>query len=223
VSNDANGLDTRAGEADDAGVSIPQLIQGVLDNHAHLFEDDDDADELSVALVNAMRAAMFGPVQPGKAACCATPGAGSEDEAEEAQEADDRELLDLYEACSTWTDGTACEVRVLQEEPALRLGPGAFLAMDTLEDGEVFPVLGYDLPDAGRVYYHRFPTGAEVWVTKSGAVVITHPDLILTPGGLDEGDSRAPDHDDEPDDDYDYDPGMEAEYEVAQSAYGERT
>ena len=104
-----------------------------------------------------------------------------------------RSLADLYDRCSEYTEGT-CPVQALNVTgEAVELGPASYLAWEELPAGETRAVLGYDLPDVDRYYYHHFPAETKVFVLTNGSLVITHPDLLLTTGGLDEGDeARVP-------------------------------
>lgn len=98
----------------------------------------------------------------------------------------ERAMVELFQACSVYTDRDACEAAEIEVKgPAVELGAGAFLAFDQLPGGETRPVLGYDLPDSGRSYYHPLPADTKVWAM-DGAVVIGQDDLKLTKHGLGE-------------------------------------
>jgi len=95
-------------------------------------------------------------------------------------------LGELFHACNVYTDREACEAAEISVSgPAVELGAGVFLAFDQLPGGETRPVLGYDLPDSGRSYYHPLPPDTKVWAM-DGAVVIGQDDLRLTKYGLGE-------------------------------------
>jgi hypothetical protein len=101
----------------------------------------------------------------------------------------DREAVaSLEAACRTWTgkDGECEAVHVNVEGDAIELGRGAYLAFVEYAGGAARPVLGYDIPDTGRAYYHQLAPGTRVLVL-GGAIVLQHPGLVLTPGGVDEG------------------------------------
>ena len=96
----------------------------------------------------------------------------------------DRTLGELFTACNIYTDRASCETAQINVSgPAVALGAGTFLAFDQLPGGETRPVLGYDLPDSGRAYYHPLPPDTKVWAM-DGAVVIGQDDLRLTQFGL---------------------------------------
>ena len=98
----------------------------------------------------------------------------------------DRTLGELFTACNLYTDREACETANINVSgPAVALGAGTFLSFDQLPGGETRPVLGYDLPDSGRSYYHPLPPDTKVWAM-DGAVVIGQDDLVLTQFGLGE-------------------------------------
>ena len=98
----------------------------------------------------------------------------------------ERAMVELFQACSTYTNREACETAEINVSgPAVELGAGRFLAFDQLPGGETRPVLGYDLPDSGRSYYHPLPPDTKVWAM-DGAVVIGQDDLVLTQYGLGE-------------------------------------
>jgi hypothetical protein len=98
----------------------------------------------------------------------------------------ERTLGELFHACNVYTDREACEAAEISVSgPAVELGAGRFLAFDQLPGGETRPVLGYDLPDSGRSYYHPLPPDTKVWAM-DGAVVIGQDDLRLTKYGLGE-------------------------------------
>ena len=98
----------------------------------------------------------------------------------------ERTLSELFNACTVYTDRESCETAEISVSgPAVELGAGAFLAFDELPGGTARPVLGYDLPDSGRTYYHPLPADTKVWAL-DGAVVIGQKDLRLTKQGLGE-------------------------------------
>lgn len=98
----------------------------------------------------------------------------------------ERAMVDLFQACNVYTDREACKAAEISVSgPAVELGAGSFLAFDQLPGGETRPVLGYDLPDSGRSYYHPLPANTKVWAM-DGAVVIGQDDLKLTKYGLGE-------------------------------------
>jgi len=95
-------------------------------------------------------------------------------------------MVDLFQACNVYPNREACETAEISVSgPAVELGAGTFLAFDQLPGGETRPVLGYDLPDSGRSYYHPLPPDTKVWAM-DGAVVIGQDDLRLTKYGLGE-------------------------------------
>jgi len=99
---------------------------------------------------------------------------------------DDEATQGLFERCKAWTGGQ-CEVEhIAFSGPAVRLGDGAYLAFEELEEDEAAPVLGYDT-EAGKVFFHQMPLGTEAWVTNEGLIVLRHPDIVLTSGGIGEG------------------------------------
>jgi hypothetical protein len=107
----------------------------------------------------------------------------------------ERTLSELFTACAAYTDREACETaQISVSGPAVELGAGSFLAFDELPGGSARPVLGYDLPDSGRTYYHPLPPDTKVWAM-DGAVVIGQDDLRLTKYGLGEPERK---HNEEP-------------------------
>jgi len=155
-------------------MTIRNVLERILIQHPDLYTDGPD---LLDVLDQGLAQALFGDgTETGDAEAVA------------------RDLLDLYENCAKWTGDECAVEHVRVEGVGVELADGAYLAMEELDTGDVYPVLGYDMKDDGRVYFHRLPEGARVFVMRSGAVVIAHPDLVLTEGGIDEGESAAPDH-----------------------------
>jgi hypothetical protein len=111
-----------------------------------------------------------------------------------------RSLSDLYDRCAEYTEGDCLVQPVSITGEAVELGPANYLAWEEISGEQARPVLGYDLPEVDRYYYHHFPEDTRVFVLSNGALVITHPDLMLTEGGLDEGDDARVDIPDDNDD-----------------------
>ncbi len=109
-----------------------------------------------------------------------------------------KEADELIAACKEWTGQENPSVHPMAiSGPAVELGDASYLAMETGDDERARIVLGYDLPESGRVYWHRFAEGARVFVMND-ALVIRHPAQTLTPGGLHEPPPEGvPDEDEE--------------------------
>lgn len=104
-----------------------------------------------------------------------------------------RTVLDLVKVCEDYTEREECGlVHVTLDGPAVELGPAVFLAFTKLRGGETQAVLGYNLPDLAEAYYHPLHPEAKVYVL-DGAIVIDHPDLVLTDRGLHEPKRKAGD------------------------------
>lgn len=168
------------------------LLLAIRESKGVTFTDAEARDAFVDDLLNAMAEELFGE------------GAETGDPASPS-----RALSDLYENCSEWTDG-ACEVTALNlTGPAVELGSADWLAWEFAEGEDSRPTLGYTMPDVERFYYHQLPAETRVFVLPSGALVVTHPDLMLTAQGLDEPgqyEDEDEDEDEYADDPPDYDP-----------------
>ena len=104
-----------------------------------------------------------------------------------------RTVLNLVKVGEDYTEREECGlVHVSLDGPAVELGPAVFLAFTKLRGGETQAVLGYNLPDLAEAYYHPLHPEARVYVL-DGAIVIDHPDLVLTDRGLHEPPREAGD------------------------------
>lgn len=145
------------------------LLLAIRESEGVTFADAKARDGFVDNLLNAMATELFG-----EGAKTGNPASPS------------RALVDLYENCSEWTEG-ACEVTALNlTGPAVELGDADWLTWEVAEGEDSRPTLGYTMPDVDRFYYHQLPPETRVFVLPSGALVVTHPDLMLTSQGLDE-------------------------------------
>jgi len=162
---------------------LHHALKRVLNDNADLdLSEAEDREALTDELVEALAATLFGP-----RALLGQPGEPP------------RKVHDLFKRAKKWTTEQEIPVAsVTLEDEAIELGDGAYLAWEELDSGEARPVLGYDMPETGRFYFHRFHPDTRVFVTDGGVVVIAHTDLLLTPFGIDEEAPGGADNEDDP-------------------------